>query len=77
MKEEPRKAGTQITLRVEASYGCNVKVGDVLEPGTQIGNALGTKLPVNTPTAGIVRSVDFNSKDHSFGIVIAKIKKEN
>ncbi len=61
----------EITIKVEASYGCKVQVGDTVEAGEEIGNALRTGQPVKTPIAGTVKSIDFNSKEHSFVIVIS------
>ncbi|MFC1738265.1 hypothetical protein ACFL1G_04340 [Planctomycetota bacterium] len=61
----------EITLKVEASYGCKVQVGDIVEADKEIGNAPRTGLPVKTPIAGTVKSIDFNSKEHSFVIVIS------
>jgi len=67
----------EISLKVEASYGLSVKVGDVIEAGMRIGNALDNKKPLKTPMDGTVKSIVFDSKDHSFVVVITAGEKSN
>jgi biotin carboxyl carrier protein len=63
---------SEISLKVDATCGPAVKAGDTVEAGDKIGNALRTGQPVKAPAAGIVKSVDFRSRDHSFVIVIGE-----
>jgi Na+-translocating ferredoxin:NAD+ oxidoreductase RnfC subunit len=63
---------SEISLKVDASSGPAVKVGDTVEAGDKIGNARKTDQPVRAPAAGIVKSVDFRSRDHSFVVVIVE-----
>ena len=62
----------EISLRVDATCGLAVEVGDTVEAGDRIGNAPRTGRPVKTPASGIVKSVDFRSGDHSFVVVIGE-----
>jgi len=63
---------SEISLKVDATCGPAVKAGDMVDAGDSVGNALGTGQLVKAPAAGIVKSVDFRSRDHSFVIVIGE-----
>jgi len=57
-------------VRVEASRGTSVKVGDLVKRGQKLGIALDFRGSVTSPVDGVVRSVDFDSETHSFVIKI-------
>jgi len=63
-----------VTLRVEASHGVNVKIGDLVRRGDKIGTAIDFKGSVTSPVDGVVRSIDFDSDAHAFVIKIEEEK---
>jgi Na+-translocating ferredoxin:NAD+ oxidoreductase RnfC subunit len=62
----------EIELKVQASVGLSVKVGDHVNPNDKIGNALRSKQPVKTPIRGIIKRINFCPRDHSFLVTIEK-----
>lgn len=63
-----------VTLRVEASHGTRVKVGDSVRRGQKLGAALDFKGSITSPVDGVVRSIDFDSDTHTFVIKIEEEK---
>lgn len=59
-----------VSLKVEAGFGVSVKVGDVVETGTQIGLCSGGRQTVTSPVAGVVRDIEFCGAEHVFMVVI-------
>jgi len=59
-----------ISLNVDGSFGVSVKVGDIVETGTQIGLCSDGTETVTSPVAGMVRDVKFCGQEHMFVVVI-------
>jgi len=58
-------------LRVDATYGLAVKVGDKVRPGKRLSSAPGSGATSAAPVAGTVRSIQLDAERHEFVIVIA------
>jgi Na+-translocating ferredoxin:NAD+ oxidoreductase RnfC subunit len=65
-----------ISLNVEGSFGVRVKVGDLVETGTQIGLCIEGAKPVTSPVAGEVMEVKFCGQEHKFVVVIEEKKQQ-
>ena len=59
-----------ISLNVDGSFGVSVKVGDVVETGTQIGLCGDGTETVTSPVAGLVKDIKFCGAEHRFVVVI-------
>ncbi|MGQ9628217.1 MAG: biotin/lipoyl-containing protein [Anaerolineae bacterium] len=57
-------------VRVEATYGADVKVGDRVTKGQKLGTASDFKTPVASPVDGVVKEISFDADDHTFVINI-------
>ena len=61
---------TNIKINVDATFGTEVKVGDIIEVGQQLGVMPGCGEPVMCEKKGVVREIIFDPEDHRFMIVI-------
>lgn len=57
-------------VRVEATFGASVKVGDRVTKGQKLGTAPGFKAAVISPVDGVVKEITFDAEDHTFVISI-------
>jgi Na+-translocating ferredoxin:NAD+ oxidoreductase RnfC subunit len=60
---------SDITLRIDATYGLKIKAGDKIRKGQRISTNKGQV--VTSPVSGIVKSVHFDSDNHEFVLVVS------
>jgi len=60
----------EIVLRVDATFGLNVKVGDEVPTGHRLGVSAKTAKVLCSPASGVVREIAFDPDRHEFRIVI-------
>ncbi len=60
---------SEITLRIDATFGLKIKSGDKIHKGQYIGTNQEQK--VTSPTSGTVKNVHFDSDSHKFLIVVS------
>ena len=65
---EVKGAPLERIVSVDATYGTQVEVGDVVEAGHSLGRAVGSDEPVLAPFRAVVRGIGFNPEDHSLEI---------
>ncbi len=65
-------ATRQTIVRVSATYGLTIKVGDEVRRGQKINEGPETDPTSRAPVAGIVKSIQFDPGGHEFVIVIAR-----
>ena len=61
---------TKTKINVDATFGTEVKVGDIVAAGQQLGVIPGCGEPVSCKKKGVVREIIFDPEDHQFVIVI-------
>ncbi len=61
---------TDIKINVDATFGTEVKVGDIIEVGQRLGVMPGCGEPVVCDKKGLVREIIFDHEEHRFVIVI-------
>lgn len=59
-------------VRVEATFGPDVKVGDHVTTGQKLGTAPDFEGVVRSPIDGRVRRISFDADDHTFVICIGE-----
>jgi len=62
---------TETTINIDAVFGTEVKVGDTIKGGQQLGVESGSGQPVFSKVNGLVKEIIFDSQDHQFQIVIS------
>jgi Na+-translocating ferredoxin:NAD+ oxidoreductase RnfC subunit len=63
---------TDTKINVDATFGAEVKVGDIVEPGQQLGIDPNAGQPVISEIKGMVKEIIFDSEDHQLQIVISR-----
>jgi Na+-translocating ferredoxin:NAD+ oxidoreductase RnfC subunit len=61
---------SEVTLRIDATYGLKIKSGDKIHKGQHIGT--NQKDAVISPISGTVKSVRFAPDNHKFLIVVSR-----
>jgi len=62
---------TETTINVDAVFGTEVKVGDVIEIGQKLGADPGSGQFVLSEVKGQVKAIVFDAQDHQFQIIIS------
>ena len=57
-----------MTLKVDATWGLKIKVGDKIRKGQRI--SANQEHAVTSPVSGMVKSVRFDSDNHEFLVVV-------
>jgi Na+-translocating ferredoxin:NAD+ oxidoreductase RnfC subunit len=60
---------SEVTLRIDATYGLKIKSGDKIRKGQHI--STNQEQIVTSPVSGTVKSVRFDSDNHEFLIVVS------
>ena len=60
-----------VTVRIDATYDPNLKVGQKVEYGQCLCEEIGAIAEVTCPVSGIVRDIRFEPGDHVFVITVA------
>ncbi|MBW8003083.1 MAG: hypothetical protein FVQ80_13870 [Planctomycetes bacterium] len=60
----------KIEIKVDATYGVKVKVGDNVDRGQEIGKASCTGQMVTASISGVVREIRFEPQSHEFAVVL-------
>jgi len=60
---------SDITLRIDATYGLKIKSGDKIHKGQHIGT--NQEQTVSSPISGTAKSIRFDSENHEFLVVIS------
>ncbi|MFZ0033874.1 MAG: hypothetical protein WAK60_02645 [Sedimentisphaerales bacterium] len=60
---------TEITLRIDATCGLKIKSGDKIRKGQYI--STNQEQVMTSPVSGTVKSVNFDSDNHEFLIVVS------
>ena len=58
-------------VRIDATYGLTVQVGDKVRPGDALCEASGTTKACLCPVRGVIESIRFDGENHEFVISIA------
>ena len=61
----------EIEIKVDATYGVTVKVGDKVSKGQEIGQKSFAGEIATSPVSGVVRNIRFEPTNHEFVIVLA------
>ncbi len=62
---------TETKINVDAVFGTEVKVGDIIEIGQQLGADPGSGQFVLSQVKGQVKAIVFDAQDHQFQIIIS------
>ncbi len=60
----------EIEIKVDATYGVKVKVGDKVSKGQEAGKNPFANEVVTCPVSGVVREIRFEPENHEFVIVL-------
>jgi len=60
---------SDITLRIDATFGLKIKAGDTIYTGQHIG--ANQEQTVSSPVSGTAKSIQFDSENHEFLVVIS------
>lgn len=60
----------KIVIKVDATYGVKVKVGNTVSQGQEIGKNPFASEVVTCPVSGVVRDIRFEPANHEFVIVL-------
>jgi Na+-translocating ferredoxin:NAD+ oxidoreductase RnfC subunit len=59
---------SEVTLRIDATFGLKIKSGDKIYKGQHIGTK--QQQTVSSPISGTAKSIRFDSENHEFVVVI-------
>jgi hypothetical protein len=62
----------EIVLKVDATFGPKVKIGDKIHRGDIVGVIPNSRRSLRAPVGGIIKEVSFCSQDHSFTIILTQ-----
>jgi Na+-translocating ferredoxin:NAD+ oxidoreductase RnfC subunit len=65
---------TDVILRIDATFGLKVKVGDKVRQGEELGTNADTGYLATCPISGIVKSVSFDPENHEFVVAVSSTK---
>jgi len=68
-------AAERTTVRVDATYGVVVRVGDEVHAGQALGETASAQRPAVCPISGIVEDVRFDPGRHEFVVTIVSAAK--
>jgi len=65
---------TEVILRIDATFGLKVKVGDKVRQREDLGKNADTGDSATCPISGLVKSVSFDPENHEFLVVVSSTK---
>jgi len=62
---------TETKINVDATFGTEVKIGDIVAVGQQLGIKPGSAQRVTNKIKGLVKEIKFDSEEHQLQIIIS------